>query len=511
MDSISEQAMSRIDDIVMKKWFFSEPALHLFVCTHAWVPNSALKVPMRCGKGAIEFSPTMVRDLPEANLEEMLRIEVFRIMLKHPYARQPEASAEARLAASNVIISDNYNFRTIDLDRASDFDLPSGEYFEWYAKRIDEKMDRQPQGGGQSQGDGKGGAGGSDGKDGQSGDNGQSNNENNGKGGDPDQGDGQSQPKDPNSDTEQGGDSNGKGKGEKGDNKQDPTDQDGTDNPDNGQGDGQSQSQGQGNGGGDGHGTDGDGKSTGSSGNGRGGASGADGAGLGGSQTSELSAAGQQTELWEEDQLRQCEINDKIAGIRSWGTVPGELIEAIVASTKPRIDYRKVLSGFRASIISSRRSLTRMRPNRRTDFQNMGSLYKLCSRLLVAVDTSGSVSSENLSYFLGVINKFFKYGIESIDLQPFDSALQGEPIPIKKAAKQIKLGGRGGTDFQPVFNMMREHPEYDGLIVFTDGYAPPPVIEGRRPKVVWVLTDREAFAANSPALLKIGRCCVIEA
>ena len=38
------------------------------------------------------------------------------------------------------------------------------------------------------------------------------------------------------------------------------------------------------------------------------------------------------------------------------------------ASTRSRINWRNVLSGFRASILSSVRKLTRMRPNRRTGF-----------------------------------------------------------------------------------------------------------------------------------------------
>lgn len=217
-----------------------------------------------------------------------------------------------------------------------------------------------------------------------------------------------------------------------------------------------------------------------------------------------------QVGLWEDDQLRQCEINEKIQGIRGWGSLPAGLQEKIIASTRAEVDYRKVLSGFRASTISSRRSLTRMRPNRRTDFQNMGSLYKLRTKLLVAVDTSGSVSNAELRNFFGVINKFFKHAIESVDVICFDAVLHGEPVTFKKASKAVKIEGRGGTDFQAAFDYMDQHPDYDGLIMFTDGGAPVPTFNGKRFKVVWVLTSEEAYKCCSEGLRKTGRCCYIE-
>lgn len=47
--------------------------------------------------------------------------------------------------------------------------------------------------------------------------------------------------------------------------------------------------------------------------------------------------------------------------------------------------------------------------------------------------------------------------------------------------------GRGGTDFQEVIDYYKEHKEYDGLIIFTDGYAPIPKIPPNR-KILWVHT-----------------------
>jgi predicted metal-dependent peptidase len=66
--------------------------------------------------------------------------------------------------------------------------------------------------------------------------------------------------------------------------------------------------------------------------------------------------------------------------------------------------------------------------------------------------------------------------------------------------------GRGGTSFQPAADYYCEHPEYDGLIYFTDGYAPPPVFNTKRPiDVLWVICSRLCYMANSAWIRKIKR------
>ncbi len=415
MDSIEDLAAKRIEEEVLKKWFFSEPALHTIMCTHDRVPNRDILVPVRTGRGRVEYNPELIVSQSPNSLERLMRAEMIRILLKHPYARQPEASAKARLTASNIVLSDNYDdFAKNNYDKAADFKLPQGQHFEWYAKRLTQQ-DNASGGGvnGNSAGSGS------------------------------------------------------QGKGGGGGNSQNQQQDGGGNSPQNNQ---QNQPQG---------------------------------------PTKEERALSQ-VGLWEEDQLRQCEINEKIQSMRSWGSIPAGLQEKIIASTRAEVDYRKVLSGFRASTISSRRSLTRMRPNRRTDFQNMGSLYKMRSKILVAVDTSGSVSDDELGNFFGVINKFFKHAIESVDVICFDATLHGEPVTFKKASKIVKIEGRGGTDFQPAFNYMSYHPDYDGLIMFTDGYAPVPTFKGKKFKVVWVLTSEDTYKQCAEGLLTTGRCCYIE-
>lgn len=240
----------------------------------------------------------------------------------------------------------------------------------------------------------------------------------------------------------------------------------------------------------------------------------ASGPGSGGSgdgeKNGEGSGNGGQAELWEEDQWMQEGIRQMAEQISSWGSLPGGLVEQIQAALRPKLDYRKVLSGFRSSVLCSKRRLTRMRPNRRSGFQYMGSIRQLRTNYLVAVDVSGSVSDDDLKFFFSTINRFFKYGVEKIDALTFDTS-PGEPVTLTRAMAEFKVKGRGGTNFQPVVDYMAEHGEYDGLIIFTDGYAPKPEVPARlKGRLLWILRSEKEFSEHRKWMSESGRVCFIE-
>lgn len=77
----------------------------------------------------------------------------------------------------------------------------------------------------------------------------------------------------------------------------------------------------------------------------------------------------------------------------------------------------------------------------------------------------------------------------------FDSELKSEnPLPMKKASQTVKIIGRGGTNFQVAVNFYLSHSEYDGLIYFTDGFAPLPEFKTkRRIDVLWGLQSKREY------------------
>lgn len=407
-------ALDRIKKIG-ERWFLTEPLLFAVYCSHEFVENNSIDVPMRTGNMKVEFSPKILDKIADDVLVEYMKIEMFRILLKHPYQRQPTFAAKALLTmASNVTIADVYDVsREVKMQMSgTELKLPGGLCFEEYYNLL--LQNATP---------------------------------NSGKsGGEPQQSDDKS---------EQGEDAQGNGA----------------------QG-GESAGQ--------------DGECSGRNGGGSDGSSGGQGAG-----NSQEQRDSQISELWEENEEACCSINEFIevaTESNTWGSIPGKLQGLIKASLKVDMDYRKMLSLFKTSVISSRRRLTRMRPNRRFGFDAMGSRYELSTNLLIAVDVSGSVTDKSLQFFFSVINRLFKYGVEKLDVLQFDAQIQGEIEPLKKARKTVKIMGRGGTSFQPAADYYCEHPEYDGLIYFTDGYAPPPKFNTKRPiDVLWVLCSRQCY------------------
>ena len=91
---------------IIKKWFITEPLLFSVVTTHNLVLNDELSIPMRTGRGCIEFSDYMGSQLTDEQLTDYLKIEAYRILLKHPYARQPhKVNPTVLLLASDIVIS----------------------------------------------------------------------------------------------------------------------------------------------------------------------------------------------------------------------------------------------------------------------------------------------------------------------------------------------------------------------------------------------------------------------
>ena len=214
-------------------------------------------------------------------------------------------------------------------------------------------------------------------------------------------------------------------------------------------------------------------------------------------------------ELWDEDELVVQMINEVISTTKSWGSIGGNFAEVLQASVKAKINWRNVFAGFRASIISSKRKLTRMRPNRRTGFDNMGSTRRFDAKLLVAVDVSGSIPSKSLEYFYGVINSAFRYGFESIDVIQFDCGIRAVHS-LKKVIKDVAIIGRGGTSFQEPIDYAHENG-YDGLVILTDGFAMEPTIpDGFKTGILWVCENESCLKQHKDWMEKSGRTCVMQ-
>jgi predicted metal-dependent peptidase len=146
-----------------------------------------------------------------------------------------------------------------------------------------------------------------------------------------------------------------------------------------------------------------------------------------------------------------------------------------------------------------------MKPSRRYGFLYLGSRRDFCTKLLFAVDVSGSVSDKALKQAFSIINQLFKYGIERVEVLQFDSEIKGKPLTLKKAKHKIKVIGRGGTHFQPVIDYIDKNKDYDGLIIFTDGWAPiPKAPKNKRTRILWLFDNEHNYRQMKDQLKPIG-------
>ena len=125
----------------IEQWFLTEPVFFTVYCSHSLVMNANMQCPLRSGKGRIEYNPAIIETMTESRLRDLLRVEIIRILLQHPYARQPMGCPSIVLhKASDLVISPAYNLAWANLARPEDFDLPTGQNYEWYAMRLNEQL-----------------------------------------------------------------------------------------------------------------------------------------------------------------------------------------------------------------------------------------------------------------------------------------------------------------------------------------------------------------------------------
>lgn len=176
------------------------------------------------------------------------------------------------------------------------------------------------------------------------------------------------------------------------------------------------------------------------------------------------------------------------------GTIPGELCDILdeLLKEKPRIyDWKRDLRRRLGSEIETSLKKTRQRESKRFK-DGAGLKFRRKTRVLVAVDTSGSVSDRELADFFSEINHIMKAGT-SIHVVEFDSQVSSDWEYT--GLRNINITGRGGTDFAAPVEWYKKHrKDFTMFVLFTDGWAP---IEGLDvPDMTWVITsdgNRQAY------------------
>lgn len=201
-------------------------------------------------------------------------------------------------------------------------------------------------------------------------------------------------------------------------------------------------------------------------------------------QARQLSAA-EQSNL---EQVRESMIHTTVQRLqnRDFGSLPGELqsyLRNITERKASSVDWRRALRLFAASSSRTHIKNTIRRPSKRYG-TTPGIKIQRKQKLLVAIDTSGSVPDQDIQLFFSEIYQIWRHGAEVLVVE-CDTEIKRQ-YPYRGLTPDFIMG-RGGTDFNAPLQFANRHFLPDAIIYFTDGYAAAPRVESRRP-VLWMVT-----------------------
>jgi predicted metal-dependent peptidase len=192
-------------------------------------------------------------------------------------------------------------------------------------------------------------------------------------------------------------------------------------------------------------------------------------------------------ELTEEMKERLEQVFQKL---KRQGDLPKDMHFVVPEYFSHKIDWREFLYGYIASHAKTTYSFNP--PNMKYLYRGiyLPSLSSDLLRIIVAVDTSGSVDEVLLGTFLGEVNSMMQqYPNYEIDLITADAKIQSHKTFLPGELLDYEVSGGGGTDFRPVFEYIDQHIDYPTLLLyFTDGQGTFPQYEPSY-DLLWIMPE----------------------
>ena len=188
---------------------------------------------------------------------------------------------------------------------------------------------------------------------------------------------------------------------------------------------------------------------------------------------------------WGEHEMADEKVTLKVKDIDQqnlWGDATAAFKEIILAAQVKKINWKGFIRNWAGNIVWRDRIPTYKKPNRRTGMIHPGYKRSYMDRGLVIADTSGSVGADLASQFLGVINQLVE--TVPIDFAQCDAGITETPHPYDRRRDKIEFKGRGGTNFQPIIDLIDERG-YKWAMILTDGEASAPT-KPKRARLLWI-------------------------
>lgn len=194
---------------------------------------------------------------------------------------------------------------------------------------------------------------------------------------------------------------------------------------------------------------------------------------------------------------------------RMAGEMPGDLERELKENAKPRFDWREILHRFFQDVCA--RDYSFQQPNKR--FAHLGVILptlrsRSIGKVLLAVDTSGSISTEEVSAMVAEMQEcLVTYTEEGLSAELTviycDAAVQR--VETLSDGDTPKPMGGGGTDYKPVFSYVgNDIGEAACLVYLTDGdCASFPEVSPSFPVLWGLIRDNPGFAPPFGETVKV--------
>ena len=212
----------------------------------------------------------------------------------------------------------------------------------------------------------------------------------------------------------------------------------------------------------------------------------------------------------ESDVQRAMQLGDMMQRMSGDGT--SGVSDRLTQIKEAQTNWVDILTDLLSTDISD--DTTWSRPHRRYQWSGLNLPSKMreprIKKIAIAVDTSCSVSQHELNYFGAEVQSICEQiGIDEVLVCYCDTTVRKNPetdewwdrFDIASGETiDMKFRGRGGTEFDPVFNLLNDFTDdkedIQALIYFTDGWGDAnPDVEPDIP-VFWGITDPDV--ANCP-------------
>ena len=200
------------------------------------------------------------------------------------------------------------------------------------------------------------------------------------------------------------------------------------------------------------------------------------------------------------------EINDKIdKALREGGILAGrmgaKMPRVIGDLLTPKVDWREMLRDFVSASMRGNDEYTWRKMNKRHMANNIYTPSvenETIGELVVAIDTSGSIGSEELAKFASELQSICEVSNpERVRVLWWDTQVHGEQIfenDYNNIGGMLKPLGGGGTHVSCVSKYInKERISAECVIVFTDGHVEGNVDWNISSPTLWMITDNKSF------------------